>query len=646
MIKNMKMKPKLISAFLVLSLIPMAITGIIAYKIASGALDQKVYANLHAIAAAKHTRIQDFFSDRGRDASVFAMIPFVRTAVSNLDAMSKEAKEHGYRGRRLLEYPPYKEEFEKYHSFLTFYQEKYGCYDVFLFSPNSGRVLMSAAMEDDFGAELKTENTHLAEAWQEMKQTKKVITTDVKPYAPSKGAPAMFVVAPAFDQSGNYVGGVGLQIGQDAIDTIMQQADGMGKTGETYLVGQDMLFRSNSRLASEDTLLAVKVDTKGPQEVFKTKKEYEGVYGDYTSAADAKSQARNYSTKLGGVPVLGVVYYLDALDWVLVAEIDQEEAFHAVYSLRTNVIVLIIIAALLVGLLAYILATGVANPIIEISKKLELIARGDFTVKATIDSKDEIGDLSRNINKMTGDLSTAMAQVADAVQQLNSATEEVATSASQISDGAQQQAASFEQLSSSIQANASNAGGANDIVQKTARDAHSTGEGMENTIDAMNVIEKSSKQIADAVAIITDIADQTNLLALNAAIEAARAGEHGKGFAVVADEVRKLAERSAASAKDITELIKESTLQVDHGADLSRSAGESLKAIVCDVTKVAEQIQSISSATQEQAATMEENASITESNASSAEELASLAEEMTGQSEQLQKLVTQFKITH
>ena len=168
---------------------------------------------------------------------------------------------------------------------------------------------------------------------------------------------------------------------------------------------------------------------------------------------------------------------------------------------------------------------------------------------------------------------------------------------------------------------------------------------MDETVDSIQSIEKSSKQIADAVAIITDIADQTNLLALNAAIEAARAGEHGKGFAVVADEVRKLAERSATSAKEITDLIKVSIQQVDDGVTLSNGAGEALKKIVGDVTQVAEQLQSISTATQEQAATMEENTSIVESNASAAEELAASAEEMSSQAESLSQIVGTFIVS-
>jgi hemerythrin-like metal-binding protein len=133
-------------------------------------------------------------------------------------------------------------------------------------------------------------------------------------------------------------------------------------------------------------------------------------------------------------------------------------------------------------------------------------------------------------------------------------------------------------------------------------------------------------------------------LALNAAIEAARAGEHGKGFAVVADEVRKLAERSAASAKGIKNIIQESSSYIGNGVNLSREAGESLRGMVNDIGKVADQLASISNTTQEQAATMEENSSITESNASASEELAASAEEMSAQAQELQRLVGQFKV--
>jgi len=292
----------------------------------------------------------------------------------------------------------------------------------------------------------------------------------------------------------------------------------------------------------------------------------------------------------------------------------------------------------------FFLSKNIFKPIqnaIDFSNKL---SNGDLTADIKVTANDEIGLLSSALNEMGKKMNGILCQIKVATDQFNMATQEISSSAQKISDGAQQQAASFEELSGSVQSNATSASNANEVAQSVASNAKDTGKGMDDTMDSMSSIEKFSKQINEAVEIITDIADQTNLLALNAAIEAARAGEHGKGFAVVADEVRKLAERSADSAKDIKQLIQDSTVQVQKGVSLSHDAGGSLKKIVVEIAKVAEQLKSISTATQEQAATMEENTSITESNAAASEELAAAAEQMSAQAQELQKLVGQFKI--
>jgi methyl-accepting chemotaxis protein len=320
---------------------------------------------------------------------------------------------------------------------------------------------------------------------------------------------------------------------------------------------------------------------------------------------------------------------------------DSGKAQMTAMTLLPLITVFAIIFAVIVGVS---LSLSITKPVSLIVSMMQAMSQGDLSRRLKIKRDDELGAMTQSLDAFVDTLTTMITQIRAAAEQLAAATEEVSAASQKISDGAQQQSASFEELSSSVQSNATNAQSASEVSRNVSDSATKTGDGMSATIEAINGIEKSSNQIAEAVAIITDIADQTNLLALNAAIEAARAGEHGKGFAVVADEVRKLAERSAASAKDIKLLIQESSGQVLNGVELSKAAGEDLKGIVADIGKVAGQLQSISTATQEQAATMEENTSITESNASAAEELSASSEQMAAQAQELQKLVGQFKL--
>ncbi len=298
------------------------------------------------------------------------------------------------------------------------------------------------------------------------------------------------------------------------------------------------------------------------------------------------------------------------------------------------------------------------SKVAQLMRVSESAAHGDLTVAVTVTGDDDMGRLGGALGKMTRDLKSVIGQVIESANQFGEGARVVAESANYLSESSQNQAATVEEMSASvdhlskaileINQNASSARG---LAERTSILAKQGGESVDQAIEAMVLIRKSSEQVSDIIQVISEIASQTNLLALNAAIEAARAGEHGLGFAVVADEVRKLAERSRAAAKEITALIKESTRRVADGAQLSEKAGQSLATIVQGVEETAASIAKIARATQEQSESanevskaIQDVSSITETNASSSEELSASAEELGAQASALKSVISGFKV--
>jgi methyl-accepting chemotaxis protein len=326
---------------------------------------------------------------------------------------------------------------------------------------------------------------------------------------------------------------------------------------------------------------------------------------------------------------------------------DEEVAFHekglnkrmkeVISLIMREIVIFIIITAIVVALgifFSTFISRSVRKPVAELKGVLEKVAQGDLSVDIKVESKDEIGMISQSlkdslssIKSLIAESKTISSSLASSSEELSATTEEISRNLKSQTERASQIASAAEEMSQTvvdIAKNASNiaevsvttAGVAKegkDMTIKTANEIKVIEGAISKLSEVINILGDRSRQIGEIVTVIKDIADQTNLLALNAAIEAARAGEQGRGFAVVADEVRKLAERTAKATDEIAEMIRgiqsevdvaegsmeDATKKVASGVELSQKAANILGQILGKAQELQSMIQQIASATEE-----------------------------------------------
>ncbi len=645
---------KLIFYFFIVGFLPLIVLAATTYYYANKTLESQVFAHIEAANETMKEQVTSFLRERLK----------VLIFQSRTQSTAVISDQNYYKIAETL---------------FRDYMKIFGFTDIMVLDL-SGNVMFSSALRQMPGTRMSTSDLAdptLNSLAASIIKKNEAVFTDIVYYAPMKRH-VIFMGAPVIDEAGNLQSILVFEIDAGQITGLVKHDLRLGQTGEIYLIGQDGLLRSGSKFISYENILARKIETKASLMAIRGK--------------SGKLKMIDYRGKRV-LAVYAPMRLNDTLqadfDWGIVTKVDYDEAMSFLSNLRLNILWILLLLVVLVGVVGVLQSNAIAKPLQVIAYHTLLMDEGDFTADLPEKKdlrKDEIGILWQTFARGTKRFREQIRMIKESSEVLVGSITQISTTATQLASSASETSTSITEVTATVEEVRQTSQMALEKAENVSRSAERTAKisqagkaATENTMAGISRIKKEMNYIAEStvklseqmqrigeiINTVTDIADQSNILAVNAAIEAAKAGEHGKGFAVVAQEVKSLAEQSKDATSQVRSILNDiqkatsaavmaterGIKTVDEAVELSEQAGIAIDRLTHNVSESSAMALQITASTQQQltgidqlSTAMESISEATRQNLESVKQLEEAIKDLETMGHKLKEFISTYKV--